>query len=133
MKYKVLVRALSIKGNKVAKFGEIIDSSQLPNPDNAEEMEKEGYFEETEVEETEAEETEVEETEVEETEETEAEETEAEETEVEEEGDHLLNREELEAMNKKDVKKYAKENDIDFNRQANKAELIDEILENSEK
>ena len=110
MKYKVKVRALSLKGNKVVKFGAVIDSSQLPNPDNAEQMEKDGYIESVDLDEVE---------EVEETEEV--------------EGDLLLNKEELEAMNKKDVKKYAKENDIDFDRQANKAELIDEILKNSGK
>lgn len=46
MKYKIKVIAHSIKGNKIAKYGEEVDESQLTGP--AYELVKQGFIEEVE-------------------------------------------------------------------------------------
>lgn len=46
MKYKIKVIAHSIKNNKIAKYGEVVDESQLTGP--AYELVKQGFIEEVE-------------------------------------------------------------------------------------
>lgn len=47
MKYKVKCIAISLKGNKVARAGDLIDHTQLPVPENHSQMEADGYLEHT--------------------------------------------------------------------------------------
>lgn len=47
MKLKVKVIALSCRGNHVAKHGDEIDHTQLPVPDNWEQLIEDGYLEHT--------------------------------------------------------------------------------------
>ena len=103
MKYKVNVIAISLNRNKVAKFGDIIDSSQLPNPDNGNQLVKEGYLKNVKEVETEVE------------------------VETEESLEDKLNK-----LNKAQIKEYAIENGIDFNPDAKKADLVAEVLKNSD-
>jgi len=118
MKCKVKVIAISLNRNKVAKLGEIIDSSQLPNPDNVEQLIKNGYLEKyklskkDKVAEIEVIEPEVVETEAEIT---------------------YLNEEQLKGLTKSQIKEYAIENGIDFDADSNKKDLIAEVLSNSDK
>lgn len=48
MKVKVKVIAVNLKGNKVAKLGDVIDHTQLPVPENWPKLIEDGYLEHTE-------------------------------------------------------------------------------------
>ena len=118
MKCKVKVNAINLKRNKVARLGEIIDSGQLPNPENVDQLIKDGYLAKAKLSKAEANKK--------------AEAEKKAEADKKAEKRKLLE-EQLKNLDESGIKKYAIENGIDVTSKAKKNKLIAEVLTDFDK